>query len=157
MQLFFHVEGMAELSRKLGELNALGRRYLTPVVAKYALKIQAMARRLCPVDTGLLRASILTKYFDVKLTAEVGSDKEYAFDVENGTRPHFVPSDKLAGWAKRHGLEPGAEFYVARQIAKHGTRAQPFLGPAYEEHAPAFVAEAEQVLSSGIGRLVQGG
>jgi hypothetical protein len=48
------------------------------------------------------------------------SDKAdtYAIYVEEGTRPHFPPIDKLQGWADRHGIPVWA---VAMKIAREGT------------------------------------
>jgi hypothetical protein len=43
---------------------------------------------------------------------------KYAIYVEEDTRPHFPPIDKLQGWADRHGIPVWA---VARKIAREGT------------------------------------
>lgn len=46
--------------------------------------IEATAKEFCPVDTGLLRNSISTELVD-KCTVDVGTNIEYAADVEFGT------------------------------------------------------------------------
>jgi HK97 gp10 family phage protein len=53
-----------------------------------ALKVERAAKRLCPVDTGRLRASITHEMAEDSrgLVAVVGSDVEYAAYVELGTR-----------------------------------------------------------------------
>ena len=52
-----------------------------------AIKVQRQAKRLCPVDTGHLRGSILWQLIIVGgvLQALIGSDVEYAIYVEMGT------------------------------------------------------------------------
>lgn len=147
--VFVKIEGLDELATKLRHLSALGERALRPLVAKYALKIQGDARRKAPVDTGALRASVLTAYIgDRGLTAEIGTVKGYAPFVELGRRAgaRMPPPDALKGWVARHGMKPGAEYAVARAIKKRGIQPRPFMGPAWELHAPEFVKEAAAVL-----------
>jgi len=156
MEITHQIKGLKELGDKLQRLTTLGRYALVPTVAKYALKIQGMARRLVPVDTGLTRASILTRFYGDKLTAEIGTEKAHARGLEEGTAPHQVPPEQLAGWARRKGMKPGAEYAIARNIARKGTKARPFLMPAYEENAPAFVDEAETTLKKDLNRLLKG-
>ena len=58
---------------------------LSQLVRKHAFGIEARAKQLAPVDTGLLRNSIQT---DIKgpLKATVGTNVEYASHQEFGTR-----------------------------------------------------------------------
>lgn len=68
-------------------------------LAKKALQVEARAKRLCPVDTGNLRASI-TSAIDVDgdtITAVVGTNVAYAPYVEFGTvrmnaQPFLLPA-----------------------------------------------------------------
>lgn len=55
------------------------------LVQKTALRIEAEAKKLCPVDTGRLRASIATQRLG-PATYGVGTGVEYAPYVEFGTR-----------------------------------------------------------------------
>jgi hypothetical protein len=61
-------------------------------VAKYVTRVcvraQTEAQRLCPVDTGRLRASIrfMVQEEDGEIVGYVGSDVNYAIYVELGTR-----------------------------------------------------------------------
>lgn len=48
--------------------------------------------------------------------------------VEFGTRPHWPPIAAITPWANRHGIAP---FLVARAISRRGTKAQPFVEPAW--------------------------
>lgn len=71
-------------------------RALTQIVKKTAFGIEAKAKALAPVDTGLLRNSIQTR-IDGPLKATVGTNVEYAAHQEFGTRhqkgkPHLTPA-----------------------------------------------------------------
>jgi HK97 gp10 family phage protein len=50
-----------------------------------AVMIEAEAKRLCPVDTGRLRASITYEIDETRLIARVGTNVIYAIFVEMGT------------------------------------------------------------------------
>lgn len=60
-------------------------RALAQLVKKHAFGIEAKAKALAPVDTGLLRNSIQTD-IDGPLKATVGTNVEYAAHQEFGTR-----------------------------------------------------------------------
>lgn len=69
---------------------------LSAAVRKAAFKIEARAKQLAPVDTGLLRNSIQTR-IDGPMKATVGTNVEYAPYQEFGTRhqkgkPHLTPA-----------------------------------------------------------------
>jgi hypothetical protein len=54
---------------------------------------------------------------------------DYAYYVEHGRRPGKMPPVKnLVEWCKRHGMS-GAEFAIAKNIAKRGTKPHHFLTP----------------------------
>jgi HK97 gp10 family phage protein len=91
------------------------------------IRVQNEARRLAPVDTGRLRSSIVhrveergARFYDVS----VGTNVNYAEDVEKGTRPHRIYPRK-----KKALYWPGAMHPVA-YVDHPGTRPQPFLEPA---------------------------
>jgi len=100
------------------------------------------AKKLAPVDTGRLRASITPA---IRSSAEgiqgvIGSNVHYAPYMELGTRPHWPPLGALETWAKRHGT---TAFQVARAIATRGTKARRFLQGAVEQNAPKIYRRIE--------------
>lgn len=97
-----------------------------------ALLIEGAAKRLTPVDTGRLRASIATSLGVGALAggAIVQTNVNYAIYVHEGTKPHFPPLKALEGWAKRHNTTP---FQVARGIARKGIKKRPFMRQAVEQ------------------------
>ena len=118
------VPGADELARKLSNPDAV-RIPMANFLKKSGYVVEAEAKRIAPVDTGRLRASIATKVSDVE--AVVSPRVDYAPYVEFGTRPHFPPLSALQPWARRHGFGPAGAFLVARAIARRGTRARLFM------------------------------
>lgn len=133
MMIRVKIKGQRELTRKLAEARRAVIGAVEGALVKAGLLIERDAKRLCPVDTGRLRASISYRLISAGtevLAVEVGTNVQYAPYVEFGTRPHFPPPEALKRWAKLHGMKPGAEFAIARKIAVEGTPPKPFLFPA---------------------------
>ncbi len=135
MSVSVEIEGLDELLKKLEprQLNGPLRRFFQ----RSTITVQNQARQKAPVDTGRLRSSIATQvdHSTPPMWGKIGTNVKYAPFVEFGTRPHWPPPGALQPWARRHGFPPGPEgdFLVRRAIARHGTRAQPYLIPALEE------------------------
>ncbi len=94
------------------------------------------AKAICPVDTGRLQASI-THRVD-RDSAVIGTDVEYAMDVELGTgryRPGWN-GPKHWAWQDRHG-----GWHITS-----GQRPQPYLRPAVSDHDSAYAGVIRQVL-----------
>ena len=92
------------------------------------LDIESEAKKRCPADTGRLRASISP---DIKspIEGQVGTNVEYASAVEYGTKPHTIrpKKAKMLVWKDRETKK----FHAAKEVKHPGTKAQPFLEPAY--------------------------
>lgn len=97
------------------------------------LLLEADMRKNAPRDTGQLANSVTHNIGGSGLTTigEVGPTVAYWPFVERGTKPHWPPVAAVTPWARRHGIPP---FLVARSIAKKGTKAQPFVRPAWEHN-----------------------
>jgi len=102
------------------------------------LLVEADARRGVRQDSRQLMNSITHRMREQgdALVGEVGPSVRYGLYVERGTRPHWPPRAPLEGWARRHGV---SVFAVQRAIARKGTRARPFLEPAFRKNEPAIV------------------
>lgn len=110
-------------------------------VERTRIDVQNEARRRAPVDTGRLRSSIVSRAEGGgrSLGYVVGSNVNYAADVEYGTAPHVIkPRYKQALYW------PGAAHPVA-SVNHPGTRAQPFLRPAIELTPIFWRAHASQI------------
>lgn len=143
------VEGLEKFERRLKSTTLQRRQGVRRVVAGTAMGIQSDAKEDAPVDTGILRASIMAVPYNEGLSAEVFVNAEYGRDVEEGTGPHFPPIEALEQWGKRKGLDLGAVYAIARHIAKSGTNAQPYFGPAVEKWARGYSIRVKAALQSG--------
>jgi len=74
-----------QVKNNLLRINAQIEKALSQVIRKTAFSIEARAKSLCPVDTGVLRNSITTKIHS-PMKATVGTNVEYAPYQEFGTR-----------------------------------------------------------------------
>jgi hypothetical protein len=103
------------------------------------LLVEGDARRNVRQDSRRLMNSITHRQRQQghSLVGQVGPSARYGLYVERGSRPHFPPVAALAGWARRHGVSP---YAVQRAIGRRGTRARPFLAPAFTKNAARIVA-----------------
>jgi hypothetical protein len=113
-------------------------------IVKSSLNIETDAKRRAPSDLGFLRSGIITRIIQGGFVAEIVGSKDYSGDIEYGSKPHFPPPSDLAGWATRHGMA-GLEYIIARSISVKGTKAQPFLIPAWTAEQPNFIKAMQQV------------
>lgn len=99
-------------------------------VKETALEVERSAKQNAPVDTGTLRSSIETAPSGVGEYL-VGTNIEYAPDVEFGTDPHVITPDEADALAFEGS---DGELVVTQRVKHPGTPAQPFLRPAIDEH-----------------------
>jgi len=88
-------------------------------------KVEALAKRLAPVDTGRLAGSIVTVQINVngKPGAGIGTNVEYALYVHNGTRAHPITPKR----AKVLRFKAGGSVVFTSKVNHPGTDADPFL------------------------------
>lgn len=128
--------------------------------------IEADAKARVDSDTGLLQRSIHTVYMEQGWIAVVGTPKKYGAYREFGTRKGVnVPTgwdsvaikfrghggmttgEHLRLWAKRHGLA-GLEWAIAMHINKYGTKAKPYLIPAFKIGNQKFSEDLLKILKT---------
>ena len=155
MPVTLRLEGADELERALLNSPAVLRTTQQQAMTRSLLLIEADARRNVRQDTRRLMSSISHRQSQSPrgLVGEVGPSARYGIHVERGTRPHWPPRAALEGWARRHGVPV---FVVQRAIARRGTKARPFLLPAFRKNAGAIVrlfaaAGARAVATLGTG------
>lgn len=121
-------------------------------MTRSVLAIEGDAKGLVPVDTGNLRRSITHEVSAQAggVVGRVGTNVPYGRYVEEGTRPHWPPVAAVAGWARRHGIEP---FLVARAISRRGTKARPYLKPALTKNLATIDREFTQVVPRILAKL----
>ena len=85
------------------------------------------AQRLVPVDTGRLRGSINVKR--EYLSKVIGTNVEYATNVEFGTGPHeIVAKNKKVLANKKKGIIFG------KKVKHPGSKPRPYMRPAFEKN-----------------------
>ena len=138
----FKLEGIEDLVAKSGLLNAKVGSIVRDLLTKSASGIERKAKQLAPVDTGRLKASIAHTVGagNVPMWAMTGTNVKYARPVEYGTKPHWAPLRAFQGWAQRHHANEAAVWW---SVGKKGTKAHPYLRPAFEESKPDIEGHLE--------------
>lgn len=83
------------------------------------------------VDTGLLRNSVNSKTNG--LEGIVSTNTKYAKIVEEGSKPHIIKPKK-----KKFLYWNGASHPV-KEVKHPGSKAKPYMIPAYEKEVPNFI------------------
>lgn len=146
------IEGLIEVQRKMEQMVAeLHGAPMLNAMRDATLLVQRDARKLCPVDTGRLRSSIVPEVRQQTgvVIGVVGSNVTYAAAMEFGTRPHWPPLDALEPWARRHGM---SAFLVARAIARRGIKGRRYLRGALEQNAKRIHVLIERAVQMIVGK-----
>jgi hypothetical protein len=154
------VRGLVDTQDKLEQVIA--DLHGEPVLAAFrraTLLLVSTAKRLAPVDRGILRGSIVPQ---VRMTPNrtvegvVGSNVTYAPHMEFGTgifagnARYFPPPSALDLWASRHGMESGA--LVALAIYRRGgTRPRRYLQGSADQHRD----EIRSLIGDAVTRIVK--
>ena len=118
--VFVHIDqnAVANLARSAGPVDVYTK--------GKANQVASVARRLVPVKTGTLRASIkvqqardLKGRYSVSYDVEAGA--KYAAYVHEGTRPHVIEGNPLLVF------QVGGATVFTRRVNHPGTKANPFL------------------------------
>ena len=128
---------------ELIKLSEKSRDNVQKAVKKSAFNIEANAKKNLAsnksVVTGHLRRSIATKMGDLEATIHT-SNVKYAIIVEKGSKPHIIrPKNKKALYwegAKR----------PAKLVNHPGSRAKPFLIPAFESEKDKFIENLKEAI-----------
>ena len=113
------------------------------VLKNAGFNIEARAKRNITnngsVKTGHLRRGITTDVGNMEVTVHTSNIK-YARGVEEGTRPHTIRAkNKKALYWK------GAKHPV-KSVRHPGSRAKPFLIPAFEKEKEVIIKDLEKVI-----------
>lgn len=129
------IDGLDKLMDKLTAIGDNSQKALHNGLMKGGKAVRGMAKKLCPVDTGLLRNSIAVES-QSKTEVAVGTNIEYAPYVEFGTGQKGDPSvEHRQDWA--------------------GQSPQPFLSPALalseEEVKQKVTEELKKAIREAVG------
>lgn len=161
------VRGLKEIQLFLDDAGRLDDRVWGPLhraLNESVRQLEAQAKENVTANdsiaSGQLRAGITGKVtmHPYELLGEVGAVAKgtngynYAPAVEYGTRPHWAPIEPLAEWVKLKGFagDDRARRRIARavqiKIARDGTRAQPFMEPAFDTKKHAIIRLFERAI-----------
>lgn len=148
MKPFIETRGAKKLMRQLRASSTAVLHGTQAATRKVALDIEGAAKRRAPGNTGRLRTGIRTRFQREDTTADIGvfegarargHQVNYAPFVEKGRGPgRMPPIEPLRLWALRVIGDPDAAYPIAKKIAERGTKAQPFLRPSHQRHAPRY-------------------
>ncbi len=106
MNIQIKITGLEELERQFARAPHLVEKYAQEALKKSITMVETDAKRLTPVDTGLLQGSIGSVVHGYKyvrgLTAGVGTNVQYALVVETNTHAHH-------NVGQAHYMEKGAD------------------------------------------------
>ena len=136
----------SELDRFCVSLNAMSsesEKKVQNVIKNSAMTIEKNAKSNLTsnksVKTGHLRRGIATNIGNMEATVHTSNIK-YASMVEKGTRPHIIkPKNKKALYWK------GASHPV-KQVNHPGSKAKPYLIPAFDKEVPYFVEKLKEAI-----------
>jgi HK97 gp10 family phage protein len=100
MKIKVKVNGVTKAVAKLEgyEQSVIDR--VTTQTKNSAFKVEAGAKKRCPVDTGRLRASLNTQFSDGGMEADIGTNVHYSKYVEFGTRKMRAQPYLFPAWAE---------------------------------------------------------
>lgn len=158
------VRGLDEQLRKLERMGDFAQGPLVAAMNWSLSAVEREAKQLAPVGvTGILRSSIgheVRYAVGTDVRGVVGASAPYAAAVELGASAHYPPVSNIAYWVDRKlQVRDGQEIWqiavaISRKIGAHGTKARPFLMPAYEARQAAIVERFRQALEQVTKALV---
>ena len=145
------VKGLVEFQRKMGQVvGDLRGQELQSGFEEAAMLVSNEAKRLAPIDTGGLRASITPDVRTIAgdIIAIVGTNKTYAPYQETGTDPFWPPLKALEVWARRHGT---TAYVVARAIARRGIKGHHYLENGFKNNRTRI----EKLIEGKVSKIVR--
>ena len=116
---------------------------LKKAVKDTAEDIKKDAKKKVAYKTGALSRSINTTYGKQGSEAVIKADVSHASFVEYGTRAHTIrPKNK-----KALAFNSGNKMTFAKKVNHPGTKAKPFMEPAFNENVPLFIKRLEDALN----------
>ena len=138
-KITIQIQGLDEVNKGLDRMSEAVIDELQEAIRKSGEMFKQKARRIAGsppiVFRGELARSIQNRVG--KLRAEIrafGSAEVYSDVIEYGRRPGKMPPvHRLEHWARIKLGQEGLGFVIARKIARKGTKAQPYIRPAFED------------------------
>jgi len=153
MQIDVRIEGLEKLQAGIASGPATLATEVRGAMTAGSLLIEGAARGLAPKDTGRLAGSITHSISGggANLTSKIGPSVQYGLFVERGRAAGKMPPiAAIAGWAARKGIDP---FVLARSIGRKGTRARPYMLPAFNNNVGRVTALFTKIGARVVARM----
>ena len=125
------------------KLSSKSRDNVQKAIKKSAFNIESQAKKNLAsnksVVTGHLRRSIATKMGDLEATIHT-SNVKYAICVEKGTKAHIIRHKNKKALYWKGATRP------VKQVNHPGSKAKPFLEPAFESEKDKFVENLKEAI-----------
>lgn len=160
MSLEIRIEGR-ELARALALGPEVLKKHVRPAIGRGIQEMARSARLKAPKFRSELVNAILPA-FENDLSGVVIAGSDHALFVEAGTGPGgWPPEAEMAEWIRLKGVTPESPemtaedlaFLLARAIAVHGTPAQPFMAPAFEEHREEAARRVDRAIAAALAEI----
>lgn len=126
---------ISKLSRALRESGRMADSTTQDVLVQAANYILSEMEARVPVDTGNLRESLGIKVeMDRVIIGPDPTKAPYAIYVEMGTKPHEIRAKNGGALA----FQMNGHTVIVRKVNHPGTKAQPFIEPAFEAWADSL-------------------
>ena len=122
MSVEFDASELRNLAADLGNVPKLAGQLAKAAVKKTAKDIEGTAKTLAPVDTGFLRGGIKTS--DLRSVSQDSPEAE---------------------------VRASAEYAIYQEMGTSRMAPQPFMGPAADQHTPAFEAAMAEIAAKALG------
>lgn len=144
------INGLEELVKRLEKYPAISEPHVNRAINRSLVRILGQEKQQAPVGTGNLRDN--WRIDMSRFAGTLASNAPYALSVHFGTRPHMPPAGDsfFQLWCRKKGLNPWA---VARSIARHGTKPNPFLQRAVDAEQENVSGEFKSALSAIVSAL----
>lgn len=175
--LSVQLKGQNRIVRSLRKLSGETEKQTIQTTRRALQKIRTTAVRDVAVDKGRLRQSIRTREFAGGLAGKVVTNVVYASAVEFGTKPHvIVPRRaKALRWIGQAGSrvtdrkalfvsartgrlttsKANARAQFAKRVNHPGTKAQPYMRPAYKQWKTWYLANIPRGVKVAIGTVTR--
>lgn len=147
------IEGLDKLAAGVAAAPATLAAEVRTAMQAGSLLIEGTARTLAPKDTGRLAGSITHQITGggANLTSRIGPSVAYGLFVEKGRGAGTPPPvSAIRGWATRHGINP---YVLARAIGRRGTKARPYMLPAFNQNVGRVISLFGKVTSVTVRRM----
>lgn len=135
------VRGADKLITKFENMSRKMTKEVKQSVKKHTHDMEAKAKHNATYKTGHLERSIHSDFFNGGLSGEVSTNLFYAPMIEYGTAPHKITAK---GGALKFKI--GGNTIFRKSVMHPGTRAQPFMFPAFLVTRSAFTRDLHRIM-----------